>query len=226
MQQLTKLLLLSLLVTLLPSGSIAQKSGSRRRQPKSPAAICNITSVPKGMVVVGYKRSSACSNGNEFVVKVPQNGDIICAESPRPPQVSISAEAQGDAVGTCPTRAFLISYAGPGSASAERTASSADDDAIARAFATRSSNVQVKGEGKVIRLLSDDVSGSRHQRFIVELTSGQTLLITHNTDIAPRIDGLEVGDTVRFNGEYVWNEKAASSAGRTVIRNAGTPQVG
>ena len=59
----------------------------------------------------------------------------------------------------------------------------------------------------VIRVLADDLNGSRHQRFIVELASRQTLLITHNIDIAPRIDGLEVGDSVRFNGEYVWNEK-------------------
>jgi hypothetical protein len=31
--------------------------------------------------------------------------------------------------------------------------------------------------------------------------------MTHNIDIAPRIAGLKVGDSVRFNGEYVWNEK-------------------
>ena len=29
----------------------------------------------------------------------------------------------------------------------------------------------------------------------------------HNIDIAPRVDALEVDDSVRFNGEYVWNEK-------------------
>jgi len=89
----------------------------------------------------------------------------------------------------------------------ERGASSVDDDAIGRAFANRQSNVQVQGEGKVIRLLSDDLDGSRHQRFIIELASGQTLLITHNIDIAPRIDALQVGDRLRFNGEYVWNAK-------------------
>jgi hypothetical protein len=59
----------------------------------------------------------------------------------------------------------------------------------------------------VIRVLADDLDGSRHQRFIVQLASGQTLLITHNIDIAPRISGLKAGDSVSFNGEYVWNEK-------------------
>lgn len=92
-------------------------------------------------------------------------------------------------------------------ANARPATSLLDDDTIGRAFANRQSDVQVQGEGKVIRLLSDDLDGSRHQRFIVELASGQTLLITHNIDIAPRIDALQVGDRVRFNGEYVWNAK-------------------
>lgn len=81
------------------------------------------------------------------------------------------------------------------------------DDPIGRAFASGASDVQVEGEGKVISVLADDLDGSRHQRFIVKLASGQTLLITHNIDIAPRIAGLKVGDSVSFNGEYVWNEK-------------------
>ena len=74
-------------------------------------------------------------------------------------------------------------------------------------FASRTSNVQVHGEGRVIRVLADDLDGSRHQRFIVQLASGQTLLITHNIDIGPRIEGLKAGDRVSFNGEYVWNDE-------------------
>jgi len=76
---------------------------------------------------------------------------------------------------------------------------------IKRAFNNGTSNVQVEGEGVVTRVLSDDVKGSRHQRFILRLASGQTILITHNIDLAPRIDGLREGDSVAFNGEYVWN---------------------
>jgi hypothetical protein len=77
---------------------------------------------------------------------------------------------------------------GPGAVTEQRTAPLVDDP-IARAFASRASDVQVQGEGKVIRVLADDLDGSRHQRFIVELVSGQTLLISLNVDIAPRIDG-------------------------------------
>jgi hypothetical protein len=86
-------------------------------------------------------------------------------------------------------------------------ATSVSADPIGRAFATRATDIQVAGEGTVIRVLPDDLNGGRHQRFILQLASGQTLLIAHNIDIAPRINGLEVGDNVRFSGEYVWNEK-------------------
>jgi uncharacterized protein DUF3465 len=84
------------------------------------------------------------------------------------------------------------------------------DDQLGRAFAERASNVQVEGEGVVSRILADDLNGSRHQRFIVQLASGQTVLIAHNIDIAPRVDGLAKGDKVRFYGEYVWNEKGGT----------------
>jgi|ERR1051326_871613 hypothetical protein len=200
MKQLVKLLLVFLLLCLLSCGSIAQKSGRRTPKP-SPPIICKLTSVPDGMVVVGYKRNSACSDGAELLVKPPENGDIICAESPVPAQFSIVSEAQGDFVGTCPNKAFLISGASSSSAT------SVDNNAISRAFASRVSGVQVEGEGTVIRILPDDQSGSRHQRFIVQLASGQTVLIAHNIDIASRVDELKVGNTVRFFGEYVWNEK-------------------
>lgn len=205
MQKLINFLLLSLLLCVLPSDSIAQKSTRNKRSSSPPPVICKIASVPNGMIVVGYKRNSACSDGKELLVKRPENGDIICAESPVPRQFSIATEAQGVLVGTCPNKAFLISLGGASSASEERT--SPDDDSIGRAFASRTSDIQVEGEGTVIRLLADDLNGSRHQRFIVQLASEQTLLISHNIDIAPRIDGLTVGDSVRFNGEYVWNEK-------------------
>ncbi|HEY8225521.1 MAG TPA: DUF3465 domain-containing protein [Pyrinomonadaceae bacterium] len=80
-----------------------------------------------------------------------------------------------------------------------------DDTEIGRAFKTRTSNVQVEGEGIVTRILADDLDGSRHQRFIVRLTSGQTVLIAHNIDLAPRIATLAEGDSIGFYGEYVWN---------------------
>ncbi|PTN09987.1 uncharacterized protein DUF3465 [Nitrosomonas aestuarii] len=81
------------------------------------------------------------------------------------------------------------------------------DKLLAQLFANVQSNIQVSGTGVVISILSDDLSGSRHQRFIIELKSKQTLLIAHNIDLAPRIDTLAVNDQIEFFGEYEWNDK-------------------
>ncbi len=92
-----------------------------------------------------------------------------------------------------------------GSTSGNSETTQIDTQQIKAAFDNQQSDVQVAGEGIVSRLLSDDNEGSRHQRFIVELSSGQTVLISHNIDLAPRIDALQQGDPVRFYGEYEWN---------------------
>lgn len=81
------------------------------------------------------------------------------------------------------------------------------DEAIIDAYENQQSDIQVAGEGQVIKLLPDDNDGSRHQRFIIKLISGHTLLIAHNIDLAPRINNLAVGDKIKFYGEYEWNNK-------------------
>lgn len=78
---------------------------------------------------------------------------------------------------------------------------------LIRAIGEQRRGYQVEGSGTVTRILSDDNDGSRHQRFILELESGQTLLVAHNIDLAPRVDGLKLGDTVSFFGEYEWNDR-------------------
>jgi uncharacterized protein DUF3465 len=66
---------------------------------------------------------------------------------------------------------------------------------------------QFESEGTVVRILSDDNEGSRHQRFILRLASGRTVLIVHNIDLAPRVEDLATGDTIAFSGEFEDNEK-------------------
>lgn len=66
---------------------------------------------------------------------------------------------------------------------------------------------QAKGSGVVSRILADDNDGSRHQRFILRLASGRTVLVAHNIDLARRIDEIQVGDKVAFNGEFESNER-------------------
>ena len=84
-------------------------------------------------------------------------------------------------------------------------ATGSTDAAFTQALETRASGLQLQGQGTVTKLLPDDNEGSRHQRFVVTLRSGQTLLVAHNIDVAPRIRSLREGDAVSFCGEYAWN---------------------
>ena len=46
---------------------------------------------------------------------------------------------------------------------------------IDKAYHSKQSDVQVQGSAKVIKLLSDDNNGSRHQRFVLKLSSNLTI---------------------------------------------------
>ena len=81
------------------------------------------------------------------------------------------------------------------------------DQILGEAYKNKRSDIQVQGQGRVEKILADDNKGSRHQRFILRLSSGQTLLVAHNIDLAPRIAGLQVGDSVGFYGAYEWNQR-------------------
>ena len=83
----------------------------------------------------------------------------------------------------------------------------ADNTTIVEAYRSGTSNVVVEGVGTVERLLGDDVSGSRHQRFILRVAPDHTVLVSHNIDLAERVQGLAAGDRVEFRGEYEWNDR-------------------
>jgi hypothetical protein len=78
---------------------------------------------------------------------------------------------------------------------------------LVRAIEAQTSYTQVQGLGTVVKILPDDNEGDRHQRFILRLDSGHTILIAHNIDLAPKVSTLRIGDTVTFYGEYEWNDK-------------------
>ncbi len=61
---------------------------------------------------------------------------------------------------------------------------------------------QFTGCGKVIKVLSDDLEGVKHQKFIVQVNKNKTLLVVHNIDLAPRINNLIKGDFIEFSGEF------------------------
>ncbi len=79
---------------------------------------------------------------------------------------------------------------------------------VLNAYRNRQSDVIVENvSGVVEAILPDDLEGSRHQRFIIRLAGGQTVLIVHNIDLAARIDSLREGDRVSVKGEYEWNDR-------------------
>jgi hypothetical protein len=83
----------------------------------------------------------------------------------------------------------------------------AAEDAAQLAFQSRSQGRVIAVAGKVERILADDRDGSPHQRFIIRTSGGVSLMIAHNLDLAPRLEGLAPGEAVVVLGEYEWNEK-------------------
>ena len=58
----------------------------------------------------------------------------------------------------------------------------------------------------VFKLLKDDLSGSRHQKFLINAGNGLTLLVSHNIDLAQRVP-VKVNDRISLQGRYEWNNR-------------------
>ena len=82
-----------------------------------------------------------------------------------------------------------------------------DNSALIDAFKHKKSDIFIEGAGVVKKLLADDNKGSHHQKFLLTISPTQTLLFAHNIDLAPRVENLQIGDSVTFRGEYVYNPK-------------------
>ncbi|KGT48737.1 MULTISPECIES: DUF3465 domain-containing protein [Acinetobacter] len=92
-------------------------------------------------------------------------------------------------------------------AKVQQPATADDTYRIEQAYQQRQSDLQVQASGQVVAVLKDDNEGSRHQKFILELSNGQTVLVAHNIDLAPRIGNIQKGDQVEFYGEYEYSDK-------------------
>lgn len=77
---------------------------------------------------------------------------------------------------------------------------------MADRYGKRDTDDWIEDDGLVVRLIADDVHDSPHQRFVVRLRGGQTVLIAHNLDLSERVP-VGLGDRVRFRGVYEWNER-------------------
>lgn len=79
-------------------------------------------------------------------------------------------------------------------------------DEVEAAFLAKRSGVMLSLLGDVEKILPDDNDGSRHQKFIVKMASGRTILVSHNIDLAKRVP-LTEGDDVVIHGQYEWNDR-------------------
>jgi len=67
-------------------------------------------------------------------------------------------------------------------------------------------NVEVTLTAPVRKLLPDDTEGLKHQRFLLQLSNGSTVLVAHNIGEAAAVP-LEPGQLVTVHGEFIWNQK-------------------
>ncbi|MBA3856446.1 MAG: hypothetical protein C0507_05995 [Cyanobacteria bacterium PR.3.49] len=58
----------------------------------------------------------------------------------------------------------------------------------------------------VKKMLKYDDRGLPHEKFLLLLSNGTTILVAHNTKMAPYVP-IQPGDTVTVHGEYIWNKK-------------------
>ena len=79
-------------------------------------------------------------------------------------------------------------------------------DAVEQAFAAQRSGLWLETSGRVSRVLRDDNEGARHQKFILQLDGGHSLLVAHNIDLARRIPVRE-GLSLTVRGRYEWNDR-------------------
>lgn len=80
------------------------------------------------------------------------------------------------------------------------------DRQVVDAQARHLEDVEVTFTARVKKLLPPDRKGVTHQRFLLELSNDRTILVAHNTDLAPEVP-IQKGDLVTVHGEYIWNAR-------------------
>ncbi|GIL18850.1 MAG: hypothetical protein BroJett040_26010 [Oligoflexia bacterium] len=65
----------------------------------------------------------------------------------------------------------------------------------------------IQGKGVVVsRILPDDNSGLRHQRWYVRLSNGKEMFAVYNMDITRRVP-VQVGQKMNMGGEFKWTHQ-------------------
>jgi len=80
------------------------------------------------------------------------------------------------------------------------------DAQIIKAQNDHAIKVEVTVEAPVRKLLREDDEGLPHQKFLISLSNGTTILIAHDLKMADHVP-IQPGDIVRIHGEYIWNPR-------------------
>jgi hypothetical protein len=81
-----------------------------------------------------------------------------------------------------------------------------DDSQAIRAQDAHLIKAEITACARVKKLLPDDTEGLPHQKFLLELSNGTTVLVAHDTKYAPHVP-IQAGDILIIHGEYIWNRK-------------------
>lgn len=99
---------------------------------------------------------------------------------------------------------LLVSCAQPTSTPDQR---GDDNQMVARAYREHRDHFEATIHGDVVRVLPDgNGEHGPHQRFLVRIDEGQTILVAHNLTLAGRLP-LHRGQPVEAHGEFIWSER-------------------
>ena len=78
-----------------------------------------------------------------------------------------------------------------------------DNDLVAAVNSRRGVFYLEAGNIVVTKLLPDDTSGLRHQKWQAKLSNGSTVEIVYNSDMGDRVP-VRIGDKFGVGGEFIW----------------------
>lgn len=99
-------------------------------------------------------------------------------------------------------------FGSPNSSNGAESASvqSIDQSQLLQAQANQAKKVEIIFSARVKKILPDDTKGLPHQRLLLAVENGSTVLLAHDIKYAPKVP-VQVGDMLVVKGEYIWNRK-------------------
>ncbi len=80
-----------------------------------------------------------------------------------------------------------------------------DDREALQAQSEQAIKREITVTARVKKILPEDVQGLPHQRFLIQLSNGSTVLIAHDLKYAPAVP-IKPLDVICIHGEYIWNK--------------------